>query len=255
MAYTRGTNSNIIVGAAALFVSNFGQMISTDGSTVGTTAIPSAVVGESYKDSLTNRYSTVVRNIGYTNNGIEITFTPTFGDVNVDQLLDVAKLYKSGMTVTLKTTLAEATLENLLVAIAQKNGSATLSGTGTAAVIVNTTGTATWTESLNATGATVTATTGINTGAYVDILSGDLGDYPVERSIVAVGPSVAITPFTGASGGIADQKERIYVAYRAVSIQNVTIAAKRDAATAFDVEFRLLPDNLGSYGKIVDRSY
>jgi len=40
-----------------------------------------------------------------------------------------------------------------------------------------------------------------------------------------------------------------------VSIDSVTVSAKRDAATSFEVSFRLLPDNNGAYGKIVDRSY
>lgn len=235
MAYTRGSNANVIVGAAALFVSNYGQSITNS-------TIPVAVTGESYKESLALRYTTNVRNIGYTNNGVELTFNPTFGDVTVDQLLDVAKLYKSGMTVTLKTTLAEATLENLLIAIAQKNGTAT-----------GATGTAAWTETVALTGtATATVAATVAAGAYIDLLSGDLGDYPVERSLVAVGPGTSVT---GVTTSTTDQKERIYVAYRAVSITNVTVSAKRDAATAFDVEFRLLPDDTGSYGKIVDRTY
>ena len=54
---------------------------------------------------------------------------------------------------------------------------------------------------------------------------------------------------------IKDQVERIYVGYRAVSITNVTVSAKRDSATMFDVEFRLLPNDNGSYGKIIDRTY
>jgi hypothetical protein len=53
-------------------------------------------------------------------NGLELVFQPDFGEVQVDQLLDVAKLYKQGMQVNLNTAFAEATLENLLVAIAGK---------------------------------------------------------------------------------------------------------------------------------------
>jgi hypothetical protein len=235
MAYTRGTNTNIIVGAAALFVNNFGQAITSS-------TIPAAVSGESYKESLSLRYGSTVRNLGYTSNGLDLTFNPTFGDVNVDQLLDVAKLYKSGMTVTLKTSLSEATLENLLLAIAQKNGSS-----------AGATGTVAWTETVSLTGAaTATTAATTNAGAYIDILSGDLGDYPVERSLIAVGPG----PQSKIGSTTADdQVERVYVAYRAVSITSVTVSSKRDAATAFDVEFRLLPDDNGSYGKIVDRTY
>ena len=47
-----------------------------------------------------------------------LTITPDFGEVEVDQLLDSAKIFKQGMQVTLNTTFAEATLENLLYAIA-----------------------------------------------------------------------------------------------------------------------------------------
>jgi hypothetical protein len=76
--------------------------------------------------------------------------------------------------------------------------------------------------------------------------AGDIGDVPLERGLVAVGPG---------SGSAADPKERIYVAYRALSIESVTVSAKRDAASMFEVSFRLLPDdNSGSYGKIVDRT-
>ena len=251
MAYSRGSSANIIVGAAAFFVTNQGQLVNELVNGVqptGTVALPGAVTGQSYKDTLSN--GSVFRNVGYTNNGVDITFTPTFGDVTVDQLLDVAKLYKSGMQVTLKTSFAEATLENLLLAIAQKGA---ISGsTATSAV---------WSETQvgNPTGTLGTATLsegggiGVAAGSYIDLLSGDLGDYPVERSIVAVGPGnlTSLTP----SNVVKDTVERIYVGYRAVSITNVTVSAKRDAATMFDVEFRLLPNDNGSYGKIIDRTY
>jgi hypothetical protein len=252
MAYTRGSNANIIVGAAAFYISAQGQ------STLTASTIPTAIIGQSYKDTLSN--STIVRNIGYTNNGIELTFTPTFGDVVVDQLLDVAKLYKSGMQVTLKTSFAEATLENLLVSIGQKGSVLNATATGS-----------TWTESLIGTpsiGQTGTnasvATTAQADGNYIDILSGDLGDYPVERSVIAVGPGPQVigaatinagNPGYAGDGLTANHTERVYIAYRAVSITNVTVTAKRDAATMFDVEFRLLPDNNGVYGKIVDRTW
>lgn len=239
MAYTRGSNANIIVGAAAFY-------ISAAQSTFAEGAYPTAVTGQSYKDTLSN--SNAVRNIGYTNNGLELTFTPTFGDVVVDQLLDVAKLYKSGMQVTLKTSFAEATLENLLVAIGQKGSVNNSTATGS-----------TWTETAigNPTGTSGSSTTAATTaaGSYIDILSGDLGDYPVERSIIAVGPGPAGTGANVTDATITNQKERVYIGYRAVSITNVTVAAKRDAATMFDVEFRLLPLDNGVYGKIVDRTF
>jgi hypothetical protein len=115
------------------------------------------------------------------------------------------------MTVNLNTAFAEATLENLLVAIAADDlDLATASG----------------------------ATT-------LNMSAGDIGDVPLERGLVAVGPG---------SGSSATPKERIYVAYRALSIENVTVSAKRDEASMFEVSFRLLPNDDASYGKIVDRS-
>ena len=36
--------------------------------------------------------------------------------------------------------------------------------------------------------------------------------------------------------------------------KSVTVSAKRDEATMFDVSFRLLPNNTASYGRIVDRT-
>jgi hypothetical protein len=207
--YTRGSNTNIIVGAAALFTYEGGQLTEAD--------LPAYQVNKSFKDSLTNDAD--YRNVGYTTNGLELDFQPNFGEVAVDQVLDVAKLYKQGMKVNLKTTFAEATLENLLVALAAKD-----------------------TDKSEATG------TGLGMGSMeLNLSAGDLGECPVERGLVAVGPG---TGDCAAGSSI----ERIYVAYRALSIDNVTVAAKRDAVTEFVVSFRLLPNDDASYGKIVDRT-
>jgi len=150
-------------------------------------------------------------------NGLELVFQPDFGEVQVDQILDVAKLYKQGMQVNLNTTFAEATLENLLIAVAGGPGDLTGDKTTTAGQVFN-------------------------------MKSGSLGECPVERGLVAVGPG------TGDCEE-GSNLERIYVAYRALSIENVTVSAKRDEATMFEVSFRLLPeDNSGSYGKIIDRT-
>ena len=47
------------------------------------------------------------RNVGFTNNGLQITYNPTYGSVTVDQLLDTAKLFKESMEVMLATEMAE----------------------------------------------------------------------------------------------------------------------------------------------------
>jgi hypothetical protein len=112
------------------------------------------------------------------------------------------------------TAFAEATLENLLVTIAGSDSD-------------------------------LTGPSGIRT---LDMKSGELGSVPVERALVAVGPGSGDPEATGAT-----QVERVYVANRALSIDNVTVSAKRDEPSMFEVSFRLLPASNGSYGKIVDR--
>jgi len=241
--YTRGNAANIVVGAAAIFIGNYGVNVNSTiqtGTNPGGGA-PDFVEATSYKDTLANNVN--YTSVGYTNNGLELAFDPTFGEVMVDQILDVAKLYKSGMQVTLKTSLAEATLENLLLALAQRGSVNRYTNTATTAA------------------ATITYTPGTSTenstahGKYIDLFSGDLGDYPVERSLIAIGAGLATVSNAATGTAVNDQTERVYVAYRVVNISNVTVAAKRDAATTFDVEFRLLPDANGAYGKIVDRTY
>jgi hypothetical protein len=219
MSYQRGDSKKIIVGAAAMFVSTTGEF------EPDTLTMPDFVPNESYLGELSDWAD--VRNIGYTMNGLEIQFQPDFGEVQVDQLLDVAKLYKQGMQVNLNTAFAEATLENLLVAIAAPEGD--YDGD---AVIDN----------------PMDETTGSKAQATVlNLSSGAIGECPLERGLVAVGPG------TGDCDP-GEYVERIYVAYRALSIDNVTVSAKRDEPSMFEVSFRLLPADNGSYGKIVDRT-
>ena len=226
MADARGNNKNIIVGAASMWVSTTGPF---DYLNVDPT-LPDFEGGVSYADTL-NAATTVVRNIGYTSNGIELTFTPDFGEVEVDQLLDAAKLYKQGMTVTLNTTFAEATLENLLVALAlpeQALQEATKLDNPPLPQIPDLPGTKADVD-------------------FLELLSGDLGECPVERGLIAVGPGTGDCE-------IGSEIERVYLAYRALSIDAVTVSIKRDEATMYDVSFRLLPADNGSYGRIIDRA-
>jgi hypothetical protein len=207
MAYSRGTSSNIIVGAAALFVAD---------TTLTPGTLENFSTEVSFRETLSNDAD--YTNVGYTMNGLEMQFQPDFGEVQVDQILDVAKLYKQGMQVNLATAFAEATLENLLLALAFSSDE-------------------------------LTGNVATHTGKTLNLSAGDIGECPVERGIVAVGPG---------TGDCVDSPfvERVYTAYRALSIENVTVSAKRDEASMFEVSFRLLPeDTSGSYGKIVDRTF
>ena len=149
MAYA---TRNIIVGAAALYVSAI--------DSTNTAFYPSGQKAGVPLPALTNNQTAVTpleadggtnwRGAGYTTDGVEVSYEPDFGEVTVDQLLDAAKLFKQGMRVTVNTTLVEASLTNLLVAWGQQTS--TLSGT------------------------------------TLTISSGALGDEPVERSLAFVGP-------------------------------------------------------------------
>ena len=219
MAYTRGDSKKIIVGAAALFIADSPlEYISGTGASAiysftgtGTSSLPAFSANSSYKDTLSD--SADWSSVGYTMNGLELQFQPDFGEVQVDQLLDVAKLYKQGMQVSMVTGFAEATLDNLVTAIAAKEAD---KGFG---------------------------------GARLNLSSGEIGDVPVERALVAVGPGSGDPLATGNAA-----VERIYVANRALSIETVSVSAKRDTPSMFEVTFRLLSASNGSYGKIVDRT-
>jgi hypothetical protein len=207
MAYSRGTSTNIIVGAAAFFMAD---------TTLVPTVSPAFVSSDSYRETLSSNAS--YDNVGYTTNGLEMQFQPDFGEVQVDQILDVAKLYKQGMQVSVATAFAEATLENLLLALAGTTSD--LTGNKTT-----------------------------STGRILNLSAGDIGECPVERGIVAVGPGTGDCEDSAAV-------ERVYIGYRALSIENVTVSAKRDEASMFEVSFRLLPeDTSGAYGKIIDRTH
>jgi hypothetical protein len=217
---TRGNSNQIIVGAAQLFVSNSGALeynsgiddfVFTGGASAG---VPAFVPGTAFADTLESA-SADWRNVGFTMNGLEVQFQPDFGEVQVDQLLDVAKLYKQGMQVNMVTAFAEATLENLVVAIATSDSNYDDSDP----------------DELT-----------------LNLSAGDLGEVPLERALIAVGPGSGDPNATG-----ADAVERVYIAHRALSIDSVTVSAKRDTPSMYEVSFRLLPASNGSYGKIVDR--
>ncbi|NDB85307.1 MAG: hypothetical protein EB127_21785, partial [Alphaproteobacteria bacterium] len=67
-----GSSSNIIVGAAQVWVFD-GPMAESD--------LPAYANGTKYATTLDAAEG--FRNVGYTNNGLEITFAPDFGEVMV----------------------------------------------------------------------------------------------------------------------------------------------------------------------------
>lgn len=233
---------NVLVGAAQLFLST------GDGANR-----PSTVPGSGdlawgtqkaagYLDG-----SSAWRDLGYTNQGLEVSYEPGYGEVMVDQLLDAARLFKQTIKVLLKTELSEATLENIHVVFGQADNYITYSGsTGTS----------------NQTLTTATSATANAANAKLNLSAGALGDAPVERSLVAIGnaPGNIGSEASPVDVSAVTKKERIYVARRVVQVEVTAHALKRDTATVFPVQFRCLPDDKddydgAEYGVIVDRVY
>ena len=249
---------NIIVGAATFYVGPAGiesTKINVSASNF-TAQDPTKVISAS---------SASWFHLGYTQNGVTMNIEPTYGEVMVDQLLDVARLFKSSQRVTVATSLTETTLENLYVAIGSKTGalsdlesSSTMLASPLGAVVASADGsTASVTSDNHVTVAGSAA--GATVSQALDINGGALGYTPVERSVCFVGPAPART---AAIEGNKTNAERIYIGYRAVSMDAVGVAVQRDNATLFPVNFRLLPsesasaaDGNATYGKIVDRVY
>jgi hypothetical protein len=209
---------NIIVGAARVYLgpstSATASLAASKPAFVGGTRYTTTLAGA---DGTTNTgVATLVTNwreVGYTQDGLEIATDPSFGEVEVDQLLDSAKIFKDGMSLSISTTFAEATLENLLIAWGQA------------------------------------ATSLSSVGVFENELAlegGSLGEAPLERGLIAVGNAPEQT-------GANVYGERVYQAYRVLSVEATSIGNSRAEASTIPVTFRALPADNGRYGSVRDR--
>ena len=251
MAQNTGNARNILVGASPLFLSVEDSTTSgyvedlTPGTavsgatgrnktvpafkngTAGTgTPVVGYVAGESYTTTLNDvdtdnatvsaTKGAAYRNVGFTNNGLQITYNPSYGSVTVDQLLDSAKLFKETMEVMIATEFAEGTLENVLGVFGQS------------------------------------AATLTNSGKKLGLAAGALGEAPVERQLVAIGQA----PTTAASSKtervyygrrvLSVQQSQFSLARNAASTFPVTFRLLPSGASA---------DAGAEYGSIVDRTW
>ena len=228
---------NIIVGAAPVYIS---VKDSTDNAYVENLLDAPSGISFTARQSAATTFnaSDKLRNVGFTNNGIQITYNPTFEDVTVDQLLDAAKLFKSAMQVMIMTEMTEGTLQNVLTVFGQ--GGSTLKKAGSAS-----------TELYPTKGATGADDKTLELG----LEAGALGIAPTERQLFAVGqaPTFAVNSANVESSATT---ERVYYARRVLSVQQTQFTLARNTPTTFPVTFRLLPDAnyVGAeYGKIIDR--
>lgn len=193
---TAKNDKQILVGAAEFLVG------------AAEAAFPTVTAGVSVLGADHATYPSGYDTVGYTQEGVEVSYEPDYGDVEVDQLLDSARIFKQSMRVTVNTTLAQATLENLIIVWGQKDST-------------------------------------LNTGTETLTLDGgSLGDAPIERTLLFVGPG----PRTASSS-----KERIYHVSRAIQTESSSHALRRSEVTALPVSFRILPTATGSYGTVRDR--
>jgi hypothetical protein len=251
---------NIIVGAAVVYVGKEGveNNLINVGSSSQSAQKPSNVTNVSGG----NWY-----HLGYTMEGVTLNIEPTFNDVMVDQLLDTARLFKTSQRVTVATSLTEATLENLYVAIGGKAGGEGDYLTASAGASFN--------QIANADGSNTTssATPGVSVGGttasaqtqnVLHLNGGALGVSPVERSVCFVGSAPTSVAELGSvpAGQSTGSAERIYMLYRAVSVEAVGVGVRRDDSTVFPINFRVMPstsytapDGNAAYGKIIDRVF
>ena len=147
-----GQKKNVIVGAARIFL---GDAVA-EAADVAAWA-PAAVDGDG-TTTFDDPYGDTVEadaawtDVGFTQEGLEVAYSPEYGEVEVDQLLDTPRMFKQAMNLSLNTTLAEATLTNLMVSWGQREDTLTLTG-----------------------------------DPVLNIEGGALGEAPVERGLIAVG--------------------------------------------------------------------
>ena len=188
-------------------------------------SVSNIVVGEAVvktgasNTAMTNADFDSLTNVGATNGGVEISWEPDMVDIEIDQYGDAAKVIQSKVKVMVKTTLAEATLNNLATAWSYDNS------TGGADIIAN------------------------NDGANTKtLLFGTQSVYPFEYALQIVGNA------PGSTASVT--KTRKFNTKRAVSFTSSMLSMKRAEATMFEVSFRILPvtsDAGYEYGKIIDQ--
>jgi hypothetical protein len=165
--------------------------------------------------SIADLGSSTYTDLGATQDGAEIAWEPDMVDIEIDQFGDAARVIVSKVKVSIKTKLAEATLENLGIA---------------------------W--NLQISGAEAEIAT---TGSTKTMRMGLQSVYPVERGIKIVG----LAP--GTSGTVT--KNRTYTCPRVMQYSSSSHTLKRAENISFPVDFRILPDPTATgqeYGTIVD---
>jgi hypothetical protein len=221
MAQATGNAKNILVGASPLFLSakdsTNSAYVENMQPVLGTSGV-APVATASYIDTLNATDGSKFRNVGYTNNGLQITYNPSYGSVTVDQLLDTAKLFKESMEVMIATEMAEGTLENVLAVFGQ--GGASVAGSET-------------------------------DSKQIGLEAGALGVAPTERQLIAVGqaPTTSSTRAERvyyARRVLSVQQSQFSLARNAATTFPVTFRLLPDGGSSYVGK---------EYGLIIDRTW
>lgn len=242
MAYE---HRNVIVGAADVYMSR-------EDSTTWTNvpAFPDRVPGESFRTTMERDHSGDTdewRHMGYTQGGLEITYAPDYTGIEVDQSLDDILLTKTRQTVTITTTLAEATLRNLLAAWGQGGGTfheGLEPNPDFDPELAETNDDGDYTTP-GANDRFVAVADSIT----VDISAGDLGDEPTERALIFIGKAPRVDG-TGANS----RRERVWYLDRALAVESTSVGHSRGEASTIPVSLRALPSGNGLYGRVIERA-
>lgn len=175
--------------------------------------------------------------LGFTQDGVTVSYQPQTFDVEVDQLADAARIFRSSTNITVSTTLAEATLANMLIAWGLDD-----------AYLQETAG-----------------------GEVTSFSLGVPSEQIIERTLAFVGagaPATVSNPdYTGTPGAdddpegdpefITQARQRVYLCRRALSMEGSEVSLRRTEASVYPTSFRILPDGQfgdAEYGAIIDRA-
>lgn len=231
---------NVLVGYGDLFWAPYGTELPDFTATTVTVGGGTARAPVRLQDYFVDETATTGgealgwKYVGATQDGVELNYTPDYGEVEVDQVKDAIILFNQMVSATMSTNLAEATLENLLFAwgVADDYLKKTASG---------------------------------------DVKSfsiGVPGEDPVERALVVISKADPYTltatdvqslgPYDGVGlEGDKLARQRLYHARRVVSFEGSSLAMRRTENVSYPVQFRLLPDPQfrdAEYGVIIDRA-
>lgn len=212
-------SSNIVVGDGRLFVAP------GTGNTGGSANSYAGFDGDITVNGENSSFY-----VGATQNGVSLAWTPTMVDIEVDQLGDAARVIVNKVQVMIKTTLAEATLDNLAIAWNYNYSVGSLS--------------------------TVTVSAATGSGEVSTLQGGTSGQLNI--GIPSTYAKERFVRINGVAAGTTSDNNVVYRTYRntrCIQYNASEFSMQRADNQKYAVEFRVLPDTQYTgkeYGYITD---